>query len=95
MTKAGFKSVTIPDALYWVLSTTAKINKISISKVIEQGVLGVSPMPSKLITRVQIPIGAYPDADLSVQNLIFVFGLSAGNNAVLYFSHSPEQVSSL
>ena len=44
MTKAGFKSVTIPDSLYWVLSTTAKINKISIGKVIEQGVMGDSPM---------------------------------------------------
>jgi hypothetical protein len=44
MTKTGFKSVTIPDSLYWVLSTTAKINKISISKVIEQGIIGVKPL---------------------------------------------------
>jgi hypothetical protein len=43
MTKAGFKSVTIPEQLYQVLSLTAKINKISISKVIEQGVLGMKP----------------------------------------------------
>jgi hypothetical protein len=42
-TKLGFKSITIPDSLYWVLSTTAKINKIRIGKVIEQGVLGGSP----------------------------------------------------
>ncbi|MDO8726622.1 MAG: hypothetical protein Q7J35_11195 [Candidatus Methanoperedens sp.] len=51
MTKAGFKSITIPDSLYWVLSTTARINKISISKVIE-GVIGEeSPMPGKLVGR--------------------------------------------
>jgi hypothetical protein len=43
MTKKGFKSITIRDSLYWVLSTTAKINKISISKVIEKGVIGGSP----------------------------------------------------
>ncbi len=43
MTKEGFKSVTIPDSLYRVLSLTAKINKISISKAIEKGVLGGLP----------------------------------------------------
>lgn len=58
MTKDGYKSVTLPIYLFGVLQEKARSEKTSISKVIERGVIGVSPMPSKLIIRVQIPIGA-------------------------------------
>lgn len=58
MTKAGFKSVTIPESLHSELTKKSRELNISISEYL-RGVLGdSSPMPSKLITRVQIPIGA-------------------------------------
>ncbi len=64
MTKAGYKSVTIPISLFDVLQEKAKIEKISIGKLIERGVLGESS--PKLLTLcsarnsgVQVPLSSH------------------------------------
>ncbi|MFZ3382892.1 MAG: hypothetical protein WA144_03100 [Candidatus Methanoperedens sp.] len=75
MTKAGYKSVTIPISLFDVLQEKAKCEKISIGKLIEKGVLGESS--PKLLTLcsarssgVQVPLsspfmnGCFSDNDV-------------------------------
>ncbi len=47
MTKAGFKSVTIPENLYSILMAESKKQNISIGKLIERGVIGDSSPSSR------------------------------------------------
>ena len=56
MTKEGFKQILVGIDTWGMLKKQSIKQKISINKVIQ----GLFIAPSKLITRVQIPIGAYP-----------------------------------